>query len=68
MVNKTYDFVCPLDKLGRVPKKGSPVALCEFTSLGWPTKAAAKARGAEHAAEHASGEPMPELAVHEGRA
>lgn len=62
--NETFDFVCPLDKLGRVAKKGSPVALCGFTSTGWPSKAAAKKRGAEHEAEHATGEAMPELVDH----
>lgn len=35
---------------------------CGFVSSGWPTKKAASERGEQHAAEHESGEPMPELA------
>lgn len=34
---------------------------CGFVSAGWPTKKAAEARGKQHAAEHETGEPMPEL-------
>lgn len=34
---------------------------CDFTSTGWPTKKAANARGKQHAAEHETGDPMPEL-------
>lgn len=35
---------------------------CPFQSIGWPTAAVAAARGAQHDAEHESGQPMPELA------
>ncbi|MCU1590649.1 MAG: hypothetical protein JWP11_1905 [Frankiales bacterium] len=34
---------------------------CGFTSEGWPLKKHAVARGAEHSAEHDSGEPAREL-------
>lgn len=60
----TFDYVCPLDQLGRPAEPGSPVARCGFTSTGWLTAEEAEARGAEHEAEHASKEPMPELADH----
>lgn len=36
--------------------------VCEFVSSGWPTKKAAATRGAEHMAEHETGDPAPELA------
>lgn len=35
---------------------------CGFESSGWSSKQKATARGAEHKAEHESGEPMRELA------
>lgn len=35
---------------------------CGFVSDGWPTKAAAGERMSQHLDEHATGEPMPELA------
>ena len=38
-------------------------ALCGFVSAGWPSKAQAQARGEQHAAEHETGEPMPELSA-----
>ena len=31
---------------------GCPVFKCEFTSKGWPTRAIAEARGAQHFSEH----------------
>lgn len=34
---------------------------CGFTSTGWAQKKQATARGAEHTAEHETGEPMREL-------
>lgn len=43
----TYDFVCPV---------------CGFMSRRWATKAAASARAKQHATEHETGKPMPELA------
>lgn len=42
----TYGFTCP----------------CGFTSTGWEVKAAAVARDKQHATEHDTGQPMPELA------
>lgn len=35
---------------------------CEFTSTGWGTRKAAEERGQQHADEHSTGVPMPELA------
>lgn len=32
---------------------------CGFLSQGWPKKALAEARGAQHVEEHATGEPAP---------
>lgn len=56
----TWDFVCP-------GVKGSPCgdrdAGAAFASTGWPTKATATARGAEHFADHKGEAPMSELAV-----
>ena len=49
-----YDYECPVGQDGPLP--------CGFVSRGWPTKKAAAERGAQHQAEHDSGEPMPELA------
>lgn len=34
---------------------------CGFRSDGWPTKKVAEARMTQHAAEHDTGQPMPEL-------
>jgi hypothetical protein len=34
---------------------------CGFLTSGWPTKALATERIGQHAAEHDTGEPMPEL-------
>lgn len=34
---------------------------CEFVSAGWPTKSGADQRGKQHANEHETGEPVPEL-------
>ena len=58
---KTFDYVCPLDKFGRVAEEGSLIP-CGFVSRGWPTQEAADATGAAHEKEHETGEPMPELA------
>jgi hypothetical protein len=60
-----FDYVCPLDKLGREAPEGSPVGMCEFVSRGWATQEEADARGALHGEEHRTGEPMPELYEHE---
>jgi hypothetical protein len=49
-----HDFECDQDN-----GKGAP---CGFTSTGWPTKADRDARAKQHAAEHETGKPMPELA------
>lgn len=35
---------------------------CGFESNGWRTQALARSRGEQHAQEHESGKPMPELA------
>lgn len=45
----SHDFVCEFPR-------------CGFASTGWPSAAAAAARGAQHESEHKTGEPMPELA------
>lgn len=46
-----YDFLCDF-----------PAGTCApFLSQGWETEAQAEARGAEHLAEHETGEPMTEL-------
>lgn len=50
MAEKTYDYECP----------------CGFVSRGWSKKKDADARGAQHEAEHETGEVMPELAEFEG--
>lgn len=34
---------------------------CGWTTSGWASKKAAEARGAQHQAEHETGEAMPEL-------
>lgn len=49
---QTWDFRCP-------GVEGDPCG--PWTSVGWPTKKTAAARGAQHFATH-RGEPMPELA------
>jgi hypothetical protein len=57
--DNTYDFVCPGvegSPCGE-PGQDSP----NFASTGWPTKAAALARGAEHFAEHKGEGVMSEL-------
>lgn len=60
-MEETFDFECDLDVLGRAIEKGSPVAPCGFASRGWSTYEARNERAAQHQAEHATGEPMPEL-------
>jgi hypothetical protein len=46
---ETWDFRCP-GLAGSVC--GDPATGVPFHSTGWPTKKAAKARGAQHFAEH----------------
>lgn len=53
----SWDIACH-----RIGRDDQPVGRPEWTSTGWPTKAAAEARAAEHGAEHESGTPAPELA------
>lgn len=36
-------------------------AMCDFTSIGWPSPEARDERGRQHEAEHKTGKPMPEL-------
>lgn len=51
-----FAFVCPIG-FPHCGKEGE-----SFVSAGWPTKAGAAERGAQHLAEHETGEPMPTLA------
>ena len=54
----TYDFTCPgVQGHPCGPRFGEGT----FTSMGWPTKNAALARGAQHFAEHKGEGPMQEL-------
>ena len=50
----TWDYTC--DKPAGCGADGAP-----FRSTGWTRKADAEARGKQHAAEHDSGEVMPDL-------
>jgi hypothetical protein len=54
-----WDFACPgvIGDFCGEPAADAP----NFTSTGWPTKAAATARGQQHFDQHKSGAPMQEL-------
>lgn len=52
---ETFDFECQ-DPSGTCGKDGKG-----FVSKGWPTKEARDERARQHAAEHETKEPMPEL-------
>jgi hypothetical protein len=49
-----FAYVCPM-------RQGTP-GECGWVSYGWDTKKGAAERGAQHQAEHETGEPIPELA------
>lgn len=56
-----FTFTCGLNVVGQ-PVASSAAKACGFVSKGWPTEADAQKRQDEHEAEHATGEPMSELA------